>query len=240
MSLSRATRRIVGLDTQPEYPSFELLLDAEAGQPDRGFYLAARIFPLLGALIGLGVFLPLGLNFSPLFHIGTVGFLFLAALLGFVFDRCDKAISLAKKRIRKLSAQIVGRYGTISYLTGSDPVISPEVGEILDTAAAIYLKHSNMPTSSAPVLHAHQALESAMAKLLELPANQTMRSQELSLESGWARPLLDEMQKTDRALMNPGRFEGMTFAQDDPLANLRNAREELLGISTAIEELSAE
>lgn len=240
MSWYRAARRVVGLSSQPEYPNLEALLEAEAGQTDNGYFLAARIVPPIASTLGLAVFLPLAIIFSPLFYIGIAGFFALAAGFWFLFDFLDRSISAPKKRIRKLASLIWARYGGISNLVGVEPAISATVGHVLDDAAAIYLRHSD-PTSSRKsssdaYRRAHQALEVAMAKMLELATAPNLRSQELEFESGWALPLLQEMRQVDIALTQLAQYAANDFPVD-PLANLREARAELTGVVSAIDEL---
>lgn len=232
---------MVGMAAQPEYPSLEALLEAEAGQPDQGYFLAARIVPPSGLAIALGIFLPLGLYVHPLFHIGTVVFSLLAVGAWFLFDSLDRAITSGKKQIRKKASVIWSRYGGFGNLVGVEPVLSETVGEVLDEAAAIYLKHSGPGGSpratNEAYLRAHQALEFAMAKLLDLAVVSNVRSQELEFEAGWALPLLREMRQMDDALTRLAQYASHATLPLDPLANLRDARAELTGVVSAIDEL---
>lgn len=226
------------MSAQPEYPNLEALLEAEAGQPDKGYYLAARIVPPIGLTIGLGVFLPLALAFSPFFHIGTIGFSLLAAGAWFLFNSLDRAISPSKKQIRKMASLIWGRYGGFGNLMGVEPAVSQTVGEVLDEAAAIYLKHSGVTGSANEAYRrAYQALEIAMAKILDLAASPNVRNQELEFEAGWALPLLREMRQMDEALTRLAQYAAHASLPVDPLANLKDARAELAGVVAAIDEV---
>lgn len=231
---------MVGMSAQPEYPNLEALLESEAGQPDKGYYLAARIVPPIGIAIGLLVFLPLAIAFSPFFHIGTISFALLGVGAWFLFDSLDRAISPAKKQIRKMATLIWSRVGGISNLVGVEPALSETVGEVLDEAAAIYLKYSgagSQKTRNEAYHRAHQALEIAMAKILDLAAAPNVRSQELEFETGWALPLLREMRQMDDALTRLAKYAAHETLPVDPLANLKDARTELTGVVAAIDEL---
>jgi hypothetical protein len=229
----------MGMSAQREYPSLEALLEAEATQPDKGYYLAARIVPAGGLAIALGVFLPLALAFSPFFHIGTVGFIVSGIFGWFLFDRLDRAITPARKEIRRVSRQIWTRYVGFGNLVGKEPAVSESVGEVLDEAAAIYLKRASSTdkNNNEAYRRACQALEIGMAKLLELAASPSVRTQELEFESGWALPLLREMRQTDEALTRLSQYAEHTTLPVDPLANLRDVRTELSGVVSAIEEI---
>ncbi|WP_144240941.1 hypothetical protein [Fimbriimonas ginsengisoli] len=232
----RAARRAVGLSSQPEYPNLEALLEAEASQPHSGYFYAARIVPPVGIVVGNGVFVPLAMNFSPLFYIGAVGLSVVGGGLGILFNFLDRSLSPAKKHIRRQAHMIWGRYG-IGSLIGTSPVISPVVGQVLDEAASIYMRHAQRKSSTEVHRRAFQALEVAMARLMELAAIENAQNQELEFDSGWALPLLQEMRQMDTALARLTQFAPSGSAPVDPLANLRDARAEVAGIVSAIDEL---
>ena len=103
----------------------------------------------------------------------------------------------------------------------------------LDEAAGIYLRHGFgrvTPATEASV----SAIESAMAKLLEVAMGRDRDAQNLTL--AWADPILDEMRRLDRSLVehaSSAHREGVA----DPLASLRAARAELETSNSARQEL---
>jgi len=226
---------------QPEYANVEALLEAEADQPDEDFRQIANVVPPILAGVGLlvavaGIFFTHSLTF--LFAI--LGFGTLATVLWFIFDRLDKKIPRSRARLTKHSKEVLGRVCGFTNIIGIEPALSPAVGQILDEAAGIYLKHrSGDPGSFAESRQrAFTALEEGMAKLMELGTQPTVRAQELELQRGWAYPMLQEMRSLDKALDEHQRNSLANPLQaDDPLAQLRSARMELQGIDTAIDEL---
>jgi hypothetical protein len=162
----------------------------------------------------------------------------------FIFDSLDKQIPRSKAQLRKLSEGIRERVGGFSNMIGLQPALSPAVGLILDEASAIYLKHANVTEAKLLLqgetrFRAVQALEEAMARMLELGQPKTAQEQDLELASGWALPLLQEMRDMDMALNQhmQAALAAQAINTADPLANLRDARKELLGDESALEEL---
>jgi hypothetical protein len=225
----------------PEYPNLEALMEAEEGQPHNDFRILARVVPPITILVGCSVFIPLAFTVSALFIIGVFGFMALAAGIWYICDRIDKAIPRSKARIRKLCEVIWSRYRGFANIVGVDPALSPSVAKVLDEAAAIYLKRAT--TREAQQRHygeshlkALEALEEAMARMLQLGEPATVREQDLALAAGWAQPLLQEMREVDVVLQQPLRSND-AITSTDPLANLRIARLEIQGIETAFDEL---
>lgn len=244
LSWLRVATRAVGLSGQPEFKNLEALLEAEEGQPHNDFRVLAKVVPSIVAGAGLllgcyGIFARI-----PQVFWGALAVAAIAAPVWILFDRMDKSIRPAKARIRQLSEQIWDRYRRFSNLAGVEPALAHSVGEVLDEAAAIYLKHSTIDAAqrkllSEPQVRSINALEEAMARMLDLAMPQTVRSQELELGAGWARPLLQEMKDLDRALdqYKQGSLAPRSDGSVDPLAALREARLELQSIETAVSEL---
>ncbi len=198
--------------------------------------------PAIISVAGLLAFIPLAIKVNALFLSGAVAFMALAYGAWLVCDRLDKAIPRSKARIRKLSEQLVARLSRFANVMGLDPALSPAVGKVLDESAGIYLKHSpdfredQANPFSENHLKAVRALEEAMARMLELATPQTVRAQELELSRGWAVPLLQEMRALDRALDEHARAM-LHDASNAPLVGLREARLDLQGLGTALDEL---
>lgn len=238
LSWIRVATKAVGLKSPPEYPHLEALLEAEEGQPHNDFRVLARILPpALGVFISVALFA--GLWHKPLVLGATliVNVVLMGALWK-VLDYFDRAITPSKARIRKLGDGIWHRLHEFGNLVGVQPALSPTVGQVLDEAAAIYIKHSAQQEADDKVFgesyaKARRALEEAMARMLELAVPATPQQQELLFAAGWALPLLQEMRDMDLALSQPLEAS----LPNDPLANLRAARMEILGIETAIDEL---
>lgn len=242
LTFFRAARRAVGLAPQPEYPNLEALLEAEADQPSNEYRLAARIAPPIIGGLGATVFTVLSFVASPFFAFGAVGMIGLATGLWFMFDRQDKKIGPEKARLRKRAHDLWERYGGFASVVGVKPAFSENVCEVLDEAASIYLKHSAQapdPDSVYAGTHAKaaKALEDAMGRMLELGLPQTVAAQELELDAGWARALLQEMRDLDRALDNHRQIAANGASHNDPRARLLEARIELQQIDSAIDEL---
>lgn len=241
----RVARRVRGLSAQRELPNLEALLEAEAGQPSNDFRIAARVVPPVMCFVG-AIFLTIALatHFYPMLA-GVVLFGVAAGVLWKVFDHMDRKISPSKARLRKLADVVMKRYSGFGNIVGLDPALSPTVGEVLDQAAAIYMKHSAATPSKDSKLFADsqakavRALEDAMARMMELAEPQGVRAQELELSKGWARQLLQEMRGMDRALDAHAQSLAASSVAGaiDPMAGLREARLELQRIDTAVDEL---
>lgn len=245
LSWFRVARRVVGLPAQPEYPNLEALLEAEEGQIHSDYNVLARIVPALVVGFGFAAFVPLALRtHNPFLALGGAAFAALAFGLKVLFDRLDKSISPSKRQIRQLSALIWERYRRLGNLVGVEPALAPPVAQVLDEAAGIYLKHTATLQNDArqwatdSERRAALALEEAMAKILELAKPASVRTQELDLSAGWAMPLLSEMRQMDAALGQHLRtVMNSQVAAEDPLARLREARQELMGVDDARREL---
>jgi len=124
-------------------------------------------------------------------------------------------------------------------LVGVQPALAPEVAAILDAGARIYLKHSGRPAGDELSRKTCEALEAAMAKLLELGQPAAPAEQLIELGRGWALPLLDEMVAADHALAFHDRNQKIDreLADNDPLAHLRSTRLDLQETDRARDEL---
>jgi hypothetical protein len=227
----------------PEYPNLEALLEAQEGTVSYDYQVLSRVIPGLVAGVGSLVFIGLALAISPFYLLGVLGFGVLAAGLWFVLDSLDKRIPRSRAQLRKLGEEIWKRYQSFANMVGQ-PALAPSVCEVLDEAASIYLKHSNETEAKQSLqgearIRAVQALEEAMARLLELGKPTSVQAQELELQVGWARPLLQEMRDTDKALTHhlQTALAAQAINTADPLSNLRDARMELLGNENAMIEL---
>lgn len=237
----RFARKVVGLSANHGYPNLEKLLEAEEGQPHYDYRVIKLIVPGIVVATGLGLIVSGLLDTSPI--LCSVG-LCLFALAGATwlgFNQLDKAITPTKARLRKNAEQIWTRYRRLSNVVGVDPALSPTVGAMLEEAAAIYFKHAPPKKRQKvvdPQAKAIQAIEEGMAKMLELGKADTIQAQELELSCGWAEPLLSEMREVDRAIEQYRQVSAAQAVQSsDPLVHLREARQELQSIESAIIEL---
>jgi len=245
LSWIRAARRAVGLSPQAEFPHLEALMEAEEGQPHYDYRVCANVVPPIVAGLGIVVSVILAaVLHNQAFIFGVFGIGAIATGLWFLFDALDRRIPRSKAQLRKMSEVIWDRYKGFANMLGISQTLSPKVGAILDEAAGIYLKHSNAADTrkevqGEPRARALQALEEAMGRLLELGQPQTPEAQDLELAAGWAQPLLQEMRDMDQALDRhlQSAIAAQAINTADPRANLREARMELLGNQTAIEEL---
>jgi len=235
----RAARKVVGLSPLPEFPNLEALLESEEGEADEDFRLLARIIPPAIGIVGTVIFGWVAWVKHPAFALGVLGMWAVAGALWLVFDRMDKSISRSKARVRKLSKEIWERYHSLGHIIGAASPVAPSVAAMLDDAAAIYLKHaaSDAKSLDEPRIKAIRAIETAMARMLDLAMPVTVGAQELELGAGWAQPLLQEMKEIDKALDRYAIADSQGLLSGDPLAGLREARLELQGIETAVGEL---
>ena len=239
----RAARKMVGLAPLPEYPNLEALLEAQNGQVSFDYYILARVVPTIVGILGGLTFIGLAFTVNAFFIFGIIGSGAIAAGLWFLLDWLDKLIPRSRARLRKLGEEIWKRYEGFGNSLGISPALSPGVATILDEAAAIYLKHSNprapQKVANDPRSKALQALEESMAQMLELARPTTVLAQDHELSTGWAQPMLQEMREMDRALDQhmQAALAAQAIDSADPLANLRDARQELQGNRTAMDEL---
>jgi hypothetical protein len=244
LSWVRAARRVVGIAPQAEYHNLEALLESEENQPYEVYRILSYIIPPVIFIATSAPLVALSLRGHPLFLLGMMVSGAIAVGSWVLLDKLDRSIPTSKARIRKLAHGIWERYCGFSHIVGVDPAISPSVAVILEEASGIYLKHSaierkNREHFSQFQEKAVQALEEAMAKMLELAVPSAIRAQELELSAGWAEPLLQEMRDMDVALDQHSQTLNTVHVagSGNPIAGLREARLELERIEAAVVEL---
>ena len=227
---------------QPEFPHIEALIESEDGQISDDYAMMAKIIP--ASIIGIGVIICAVAAFwqhSPWAMLATIPTGFLAVGTWYVLDKLDKRIPRSRVSVRVQTKAIAQRVCGFSNLVGVEPALSSSVGAMIDEAARIYMKHRIENPNPVPLNSrekAASALEDAMARMLQLAAPDNARSQDAELEKGWAWPLLQEMRDMDVALDRQTREEAtQPVDPNDALAQLREARMELLGTETALDEL---
>ena len=212
-------------------PHLEALMEAEEGQPHNDYRLAAQIAPPVCGLAGVFTCW-LIFRGSPLaFGIGAGVSALIAATMWVIFDRADKSIPETRKRLRKQSKMLWQRYRGLKNLIGLEPTLAASVGDVLNSAAGIYLRHAKpvryfagrQPETS--LSKCERAMEDAMARMLDLTIPETPAAQEVELSKGWALSLLKEMRALDSAMER--QRQALEMEQEDPLVNLREARFEL-------------
>jgi len=223
---------------QPEYPNFEALLEAEAEQPSDDFANAAKYVPpsLTFAGVIFAVVVTAMRHNAGMLTV-AVPFAFVAAVLWFLFTYLDRRIPKSRQLVRKRAKEIAQRVCGFSNIVGVEPAMIPAVGVMLEEAARIYMKHrSDTPTPSSE--KALLALEEGMGKIMELAVPPTLQQRQ-ELEKKWAYPLLDEMKEVDRVLDEHANraLDASTSKGYDTFSRLQQARMELQGYDSAVEEL---
>ncbi len=234
----RVARKVGGLYQQPEFANLETMLLAQQRQPHDDYRTLARVLPA-GIAFFVAVFLPMAIKNAPWGLLWPIGFALVSALVWRLFDYLVRSIPNARRRIRMISEAVMNRMGKLTNVVGVEPAISPRVGEVLDEAAAIYLRYPPSTRRSPvpePEMKARTAIEEAMARMMGLVEPETVSAQELELEKGWAAPLLKEMKDLSAALDEHASVREVDVV-DDPLANLRAAKLELEARSSAVQEL---
>src|SRR5256885_7612627 len=123
----RAARRLVGLGRQNELPYLEALMEAEEGQPHNDYRLAARIAPLVCAVVCVFTCWLVFRNQNLYFGIGSIITLALAAVLWFFLDRADKSIPQSRQHLRRQANMLWQRYRGLKNLIGLEPALSGAV-----------------------------------------------------------------------------------------------------------------
>src|SRR3569623_1225712 len=77
---------------------------------------------------------------TPLILLGTAAVWLGCAVLAWILIHVDQAIPASKKRIRFLSETLRQRYEGVANAVGYEPALAPEVEQLVEQAAAIYLK----------------------------------------------------------------------------------------------------
>ena len=236
LSWVRLARRVPGVVRQQELANLEALMEAEAGrQPTRNLFVLSCAIPAGIATFGMGsVFMAWlsGQTGLPL-ALGTGLTAALSAGAWFTFYRLYRAVPPATRKLRDQISRLSRQYGSFGNIFLGESAMSVPFAARLDEAAGIYLRHGFgrvTPATEASV----SAIESAMAKLLEVAMGRDRDAQNLAL--AWADPILEEMRRLDRSLVEhalAAKSEGAT----DPLASLRSARAELETANSARQEL---
>jgi hypothetical protein len=241
----KLSRKLPGLNRQPEYPHLEALIEQEGQNPSSDFMAARWLVPLILTTVGVSVFTPLMIFVHPLFVIGLVGLPLLGVILGLIFHSFVRSVTPARiklrRQCRKLGEKLIGWKN----LLGIESPLSQEAGEILDEAAMIYLKvqarstgFSPNGTMTEPHAKAERALENAMSKMLELSEQDSAALQNVSVAGGWASQLLEEMRALDAALEASERSSrAAELIEADTFAQLRETREEIQMMDSAVIEL---
>jgi hypothetical protein len=254
LSWLRIARRVPGLGSQPEMPNLEALIDAEALQLKDEYHIARWVVPLVVGIVGLAVFVPLAVAISPLFLIGAIGMPVTGGILGVIFHLIARSVPPSKIRLRKNCRQLMARLNGLKNILGFNPVLSESVAAVLEEAAKLYLrvcpreagKRGEKPAADLwtdAVLRARLAMDEAMAQMLTLAEPETAAAQEAELARGWAGPLLEEMKATARTIEEHqarSLVGGGSANLLAPLAGLRDARQELARLESAVEELEQE
>lgn len=227
----------------PEYPHLEILVEEESVKVGDGFHLARWIIPAVTTFFAVACFLPLALTVHPGFWYGVGGCLGLGAIVGLVFHQLAQQISASQVRLRKRCMTLSGRMLGLNNLLGLREALSPEVAQVLDEAARLYLQSQSREPLPAQggvwtdaTLQARRSMDEAMAQMLELALPESAQAQEVELSKGWAEPLLVEMRATAALLSGPKPLEA-THSVHTPLTNLAEARAQLERLSHAVQEL---
>ncbi len=248
MRFFRMIQRAFNMRGQRELANLETLLEREAQKDVVDYRLFSYIVPgvvgffgvasLIGAIYNRALMTWQGVLAAVAGLVVTVG---LAAWSHVLFKRLHKSVPPHRARIHELATKLHERYSAFQNVVGFMPALAPDVAEVLDAGAGIYLKHAGREAdqSDESTVKAREALEAAMAKLLELGQAESSAEQQIELARGWALPLLEEMAATDHALDRHDRERRLDreLADNDPLTYLRASRVELQESDTARTEL---
>ncbi len=241
LETSRIIRKTFGLPAGAEYPNLETLLENECDQPHSDFKLLSYVIPPVIALTGL---LPLAFSRAPLAWVMALVCVGVSIGTWFVLKRFDKLTPPSKQKIRMLAELLSQRVQGFASVVGARPAISPAVANLLEEAAAIYLRHQR-PLDNATVAELRSrdeliaALEGAVARLLELAKPESLVMQEHELAAGWAEPLMEELRRADVRLKSlEEKYQTSSEAPNtDPLARLRESGREFDRVEEAVSEL---
>lgn len=241
LTVLRVARWARGGSKVSEHPHLETLIDAESVKVGDGYHLARWICPLVGLFFALAMFLPMALTIHPLFWIGAAATTAIGGGLGGIFHLLARQIQPAQIRLRKRCAALGDRMNRFQNLIGMQATLSPKVAEVLDEAAQAFLSVPPLDDHADGVWaessrKAYRALEEAMAQMLTLAEPETPQAQEIELNRGWARPMLDEMRATAASLASPPTGSAALDA-GTPLADLADARAQLERLRHAVAEL---
>jgi len=241
----KLARKVPGLNRQPEFPHLESLIEQEGQHASEELLVARWLVPLILTVVGLSVFIPLMIFVHPLFLIGMLGLPTLGIVLGLVFHSMVKSLPPARIELRKQCRKLGERLLGFKNLIGIEPTLSPKVGQLLDEAAKLYLRakvradsSANTNLASESVSKAADAMEDAMAKLLQLAEPDGVAAQDAALSGSWAEQILSEMQRLDKAVESSDRnAQASRMIETDALARLRETREEIENTESAVMEL---
>jgi hypothetical protein len=241
----KLARKVPGLNRQPEFPHLESLIEQEGQHASEELLVARWLVPLILTVVGLSVFIPLMILVHPMFLLGTLGLPSLGIVLGFVFHSMVKSLPPARIELRKQCRKLGERLLGFKNLIGIEPALSPRVGEVLDEAAMLYLRirsradsvaRSNLGIDS--LSKAADAMEDAMAKLLQLAEPDGIAAQDAALSGSWGEQIVSEMRRLDKALESSERnAQASRMIESDALARLRETREEIENTESAVLEL---
>lgn len=239
LSWLRLSRRVPGVVRQRELANLEALIDAEAGhEPTRNLFILSCAVPAgIGTFGGLSVFVAwiTGNTGLPLV-LGSLLTAVLAAGAWFIFFRLYRSIPPSRRYLRDLILKLSKRYTSFGNIVLGENCLSDQFSALLDEAAEIYLEHcftQETRLTGAQAL-AVEAIESAMAKLMEAAVHKDRNAQAKSME--WAQPLLVEMRMLGQSLAQSTQSPTQED-KSNPLARLQEARANLETIATAHEEL---
>lgn len=227
----------------PRWPSLEELIELECEKTAEGWRLARWIVPLAGLVIGAGVFTPLAIFGHPGFWIGAIAAPVLTGIFSGICHWQASQLSDAHRQLRLKCHKAAERLISFNSLTGAQPALTPEVGELLDRAAKAWLA-SARPTSerraSDPIAKTRDMLDASMAQVMELAVITSQPAQEAALRQGWAQELVAEMEaasETIGRLTASGLISGLTSTLTSELSASREYLEEM---SRAAQELDSE
>jgi len=199
----RVARWARGRSAGPELLHLEALVEQECEKVSDGYHYARWIVPLVGTVLGFGLFLPIAISAQhPLLWAFVAGFPLVGWSLGGLFHLLAKQISDTQLRLRKRCIAIGNRMVGFNNLLGLSPSLSPRVAEVLEEAARIYMsvRRGTEPQRSRSGsvmedanLKVRLAMDEAMAQMLMLGEINTPQAQELELDQGWAQTLIEEM-----------------------------------------------
>lgn len=223
-----------GIDALAEFPNLAALLAQEGDKVSDGYHYARWIVPVVGAVLGLAVFLPLALLQHPLFWIGGAGLPVVSGILGAIFHVLAGRISPTRMQLRKRCVKLQERRYSMRGLVGQEPALSRFVLATLDHAASIYLRVSANPSDSELAVRIRGEIERAMAELMRLALLDSVAAQEGELERGWAEPLVEEMRAVARTLETA---DTSLVNDHSHTLRLQALREEMSQLQSATEEL---
>ena len=239
LSWVRFARRVPGLVRQRELPHIEALIDLESDrQPSRQYFeLSCAVPAVIATFGGLSVFFAwVNGNTGLSLVLGTALTVVLSGAAWLVFFRLYKSNLPSSQQLRKSILKFSPRYASFSNIVGVEHVLTDEFAPLLDEAAGLYHRHCSDDRKQMGEAHAKavRAIEESLAKLMEAAVSQDHRAQIQALV--WAEPLLEELRLLGRTLEAHALASKRTDL-NDPLAGIRDARAELEGTASAIEEL---